>query len=200
MPIEIVTPPSEEPVSLAEATLHCHVDNDAEDAWFTNCITAARQLCEVLCGRAFVTQTLRLWLDEFPAGCTTGRRQVGIMLPRPKLVSVSNVKYIDTAGTLQTMSASDYKVDAVSEPGLIMPAYGKSWPSARDEINSVQVEYVAGWGAAAAVDARAKQSILLIVSHWYENREAVLTGTISKETEFAVRTLMGSLWHGELEV
>ena len=34
---------------------------------------------------------------------------------------------------------------------------------------------------------------MMLVSHWYENREAVLTGTVSKEVELGVSSLLAML-------
>lgn len=40
------------------------------------------------------------------------------------------------------------------------------------------------------VPKTAIQAMYLLIGHWYENREAVVTGTISKEIEFAVNALL----------
>ena len=55
MPLQLVTPPAEEPVSLAEARLHLRVDFTDDDALITSLIAAARQAAETLTGRQFVT-------------------------------------------------------------------------------------------------------------------------------------------------
>jgi hypothetical protein len=66
-------------------------------------------------------------------------------------------------------------VDAKSEPGRIVPAYGKVWPSTRYEPNAVQVRFVAGYGLEALdIDARApelRQAIGVLVGTMYEQRE-----------------------------
>jgi hypothetical protein len=54
----------------------------------------------------------------------------------------------------------------------------------------------AGYGAASAVPDDAKQAILLLASHWVENREAVLSGTISKEIELSYTALTDRLKWG----
>jgi hypothetical protein len=52
-------------------------------------------------------------------------------------------------------------VDAYSEPGLIFQAYGKPWPDTYPEVNVVQIQFVAGYGASSAVPPEAKHAILL---------------------------------------
>ena len=64
--------------------------------------------------------------------------------------------------------------------------------------SSTHVTYVAGGATAGEIDPRVKQAVLLMIGHWYENREAVLTGTISKEVEHAVQALMFQMWDGRL--
>lgn len=154
--------------------------SNADDTYLTSLITVARRWCEDYQNRACITQTWDLYLDEFPA-------EDYIEVPMPPLASVTTLKYKDTAGTLQTWAATNYVVDTMSEPGRIALAYGVSWPSTYDEIQAVQIRFVCG---AATVDMRVKQALLLLVGHWYANREAVLTGSISKQLEFAVNAML----------
>jgi uncharacterized phiE125 gp8 family phage protein len=180
--LQMVLEPASEPVTLQELKAQLRVDGSAEDAYLNSLEVAARVDLENRTNRAFVTQTRRLWLDRFPQtggiymwcqqGVYTEPGYGGeIRLPMSPLTSVSNIKYIDTDGTLQTLASTEYKVDAISEPARIVPAWGKFWPSTRAEPNAVQVEYVCGQ-AAALVPAGLKQAILLLAGHWYENREA----------------------------
>jgi uncharacterized phiE125 gp8 family phage protein len=93
---------------------------------------------------------------------------------------VPSVKYLDTDGTLQTVTAADYQIDTPTEPGRLLPIYGGYWPTLRDDINAVRVEYTCGYGAAAAVPQPIKQWMLLAISTWYSQREAVITGTLAE--------------------
>lgn len=42
----------------------------------------------------------------------------------------------------------------------------------------------------------AKQAILMLVGHWFENRETVVTGTISSELQMSYRCLVGAITAG----
>ncbi|QQS08679.1 MAG: phage head-tail connector protein [Phycisphaerales bacterium] len=188
MAVEIVTPPTEEPVTLVEAKAHLRVDVTAEDDLITRLIAEAREWVERYTRRAVVDQTWRLWVDRFPDGAVDeygkpilGNRPLGdvaIWLPGGKIKSINSVKYIDSAGVLQTLAGTEYALDSKDpqKHSRLLPAYGKTWPIARSEPNAVQIEYTAGYGDATAVPAIIKQAVLLHVGWNYENREAVGRG------------------------
>lgn len=184
---KIKTAPAAEPISASEAKLHCRVDIATDDTLIANLITAAREKVEEWTWEALISQTWYLYLDAWPAGTK-------LKLPFPPLQSVTAITYTDEDGTGYTMSSDDYMVDAYSEPGRIVLKSGSSWPAETlQEAVGIRVEFVAGYGAAGSnVPQRYRQAILLLVSHWYENREPlVVSGAIPKELEFTVKSLIG---------
>lgn len=201
MAVKLVTPPSVEPVTLAEAKIHLRVDVADDDLLITNLITAARLHAENVCRRAFVTQQYGLYLDSFPLYATSGvvngyvpldqslsawmptrnylvRFRGGrIDLPFPSLVSVESVTYTDTNGAMQTLAADQYIVDNISEPGCITPAPNTYWPATQNRVNAVKIIYTSGYGSASNVPAGVKAWILLRLGAMYENREEVAVGS-----------------------
>jgi hypothetical protein len=91
---------------------------------------------------------------------------------------VTTVKYYDSDGTLQTLSASYYTVDTSSTPGRLCLAPTYSWPSLQSERRSWRIEviYVVGQTSVAAIPSAFKVGTLLMVDHLYENRSAVQVG------------------------
>lgn len=166
MPTIIVTPPADEPISLAEAKQHLRVEHTEDDALIEALIIAAREHAETVTGRAFVTQTAECSLDCFPCVIT---------LPLPRLQQVESITYLDDAGTTQILAPSVYRVDAKSEPGRIMPDYGQSWPTTRPVMNAVTVRFVAGYGGPEAVPEKLRSAMKLIIARWYENRTGAQT-------------------------
>jgi uncharacterized phiE125 gp8 family phage protein len=155
-----------------------------EDDLITDMITEAREYCENYQNRAYINQTWDFYLDEFPDDGI-------IKIPRPPLSSVTSITYYDSANALQTLSASYYVTDTTSEPGRVCLAYGYTWPTTYDRPGAVIVRFVAGYGAAAsAVPRRVKNAMRLLIGHRYQNREAVLVGSISKSIELAVESLL----------
>ena len=62
MPLQIVTPPANEPVSLLEAKQHLRVDGDDDDLLIGSLIAAARQAAETQTGRQLITARWKLVL------------------------------------------------------------------------------------------------------------------------------------------
>lgn len=164
--------PTVEPVSLTDMKLHLRVDISDDDDLITSLIKAARGYAEDFTNRTFITSTYELTLDSFVNP---------IYIPRPKLQSITSIVYTDTDGSSQTLSASSYTVDTASLIGRVVPVWGESYPSTRDTINAVVITYKAGYGDAATnVPEGIIAAIKLLVGHWYENRETVALGTMSK--------------------
>lgn len=170
---KIITAVAVEPISLAEARRHLdlpgafdspqaphHKDLDIQ-AW----ITSARELAESYTGRALAEQTLEIALDEFPDGDD-------IELPRPPLVSITSVTYIDGDGTEQTLASNLYTTDTHQEPSWLVPAYGTSWPATHDVINALKVRYVAGYSTPThPLPILIRSAMLLTIGYLYENPE-----------------------------
>jgi hypothetical protein len=185
------------------------VDGTTEDALISSLIVAARQMAERMTGCVFISQTWELWLDVFPSqrrpgadwwdgmreGPLTDLTQAirHIEIPKAPLQSVAFFKTFDTSNTESTFDAANYFVDSVSTPGRVVLNSGSVWPStALRPANGICIRFVAGYGNASAVPEQIKQAIKMIAGHWFENREAVVTGTISKEVEFGAKALLQS--------
>ena len=169
MPLQLVTPPSEEPVSLIEAKLHLRVDFDEDDTLIASLISAARQAAETLTGRQFVTARWKLVLDGFPRSA--------IALAKCPVQSVVAINYLDMNSLVQTMPTSTYTVESACEPARITPVFGQVWPPSLPQIGAVSVTFDAGYGAASEVPEGIKSWIKLRVGSLYTHREemAVLT-------------------------
>lgn len=179
------TAPTTEPVTKAEAKLHLRhaldADDPTEDALLDRLIASARDYVQDYTGRSLTTQTWQCAVCAFP-------ERLWLPYAAP-LQSVTFVKYYDADNVLQTLDPTVYTTPAFQEPAQIRRAYTESWPSAYTREDAVQIEYVTGATTAGAVPQPLVQAMLLLIGHWYEQREAVLAGTISKEVEFTVQAL-----------
>jgi uncharacterized phiE125 gp8 family phage protein len=185
----LITPPAAEPVALADVKQHARIDTAADDALVTSLIAGARQWAEQYTGRAFIHQTWQMALDLWPAaveewwdgvrdGPVTGLDRVTfISLPRPPLVSVTDVQYFDDADAGTVWPSGNYFVDTVRQPGRLALRLGATWPVPSRLSNGIVITYVAGYGSdGTSVPEPIKTAIRQLVTHWYEHRgEASLT-------------------------
>lgn len=179
----LVTPPTEEPVTLAEIKDHLRVSGTAEDSLLTLYAQMAREAVEEECWRALMAQTWDLYLDAWPADGV-------IWLPRPPLQSVTHIKYTDEDGVQATFAATEYGVDTATEPGRVVLGPDADWPSVTlTNVNAIVVRFVAGYADASAVPAMAKAAILLQLGEIYANREAVIVGSRPELTPVVQRVL-----------
>lgn len=176
------TPPVKRPVTLDQAKAHCRVDHDDDNHVLLQAINAAVEWVETNTGRALITRTYEIGQSDL-GGC--------IELPMPPLQSVESITYVDEEGNQQTLAADQYQVQTWVAPGYVLPAYDVTWPKVREQINSVVVEYKAGYGEDAEdVPADIRSALLLLVGHFYENREQNVIGTVTAELKFGVENLL----------
>tara|TARA_R100000458_G_scaffold58935_1_gene68114 strand:+ start:578 stop:1159 length:582 start_codon:yes stop_codon:yes gene_type:complete len=190
--LEKVTGATTEPITLGEAKAHLRVLTDDDDQLIRGYIKAATAYCEqaVPGSRSLVRQTWDWKKHDFLAD--------SFDLPRPPLQSVTHIKYYatNTSTGLTTLSSTAYLVHKPDRlPGTIELHPNKgAWPTVADRADAVQIRFVAGY---TTIPEQAKHAIKLLVAHYYEDRSAILTGTISKEVEFGVKELVGQLGYGD---
>lgn len=179
MALQLLTPPSEEPVSLAEAKLHLRVDFDEDDALILALISAARQAAETLTGRQFIKARWRLVLDRFPVphgmACSPedsfSLPDHAFLLFKCPVQAVVSIQYLDMGGLQQTLESNLYTLDAACEPARITPIFGATWPVSLPQIGAVRVTFDAGYGSASDVPEGLKSWIKLRVGSLYAHRE-----------------------------
>lgn len=192
--VALATAPTIEPVTLDEAKKQVEVAASigAHDVHLNRLIKTARFAVERDTGRALITQTRDLYLDQWPCGLDP------IYLPGAPLIAISAITYLDTDGATQTLSSSVYRASIYREPGVVMLAHQQSWPAVRYVIDTIKVRYTCGYGSTAAtVPEPLKHAMLLLIGHWFENREGVNVGNIITEFPLAYRSLVQMYQVGE---
>ena len=175
MTLAEVTPPAAEPLTTAEAKAHLVVEHSDDDTLIDAQIAAARKLAETRTNRQLVQATYDWKIDRFS----------DLMhLPKPPLVSVTSIKYIDTDGVEQTLDGAVYNVEADSVPGQIRLAYNQSWPSTRIDVEPITIRFVAGYANAAAVPEAIKRWMLLQIGSMYNSREDTVIGSGTSRLDF----------------
>lgn len=185
MSAELITAPTEEPVTLTEAKLFMKVDGSAEDNQITSMIKAARSLCEQFTGRCFITQTWDLWLDGIPktsgqspwwngvregvVSHLDGDRQY-IELEKAPIQSVTHIKSYAYDDTESTMSSDNYRVDSIGFIPKVVLKTGQVWPSGLRNSKAIVIRVVCGYGDSLDVPNEIKHAILMNLLHLYEHR------------------------------
>ena len=184
MNLERMTDATVEPWTTAEAKAHLRVTTSDHDTYIAALVKAARQHVETYTGRAMMEQTWKLRLDRAWPG--------SIVLPRPPLLTVASIAYVDLDGATQTLAANQYQVDAARHLPVITPAYGVTWPDLRDQLSAVTITYTAGYHASdtSKIPSALRHAMLLLVGSWFMNREAVVIGTISSDLPHGVEALL----------
>ncbi len=160
-------------VTDAECKLFAKIDTSADDAVVTSLNATATNIIAREMGKSFVETDWLLTMDCFPCTLTLCTGQRYFQICRTPLMSVTEIRYLDTDGTQQTLATTEYVVDTQFEPARIAENENVSWPDTQNVVNAVEVEFKSGYGStAAAVPDRFKTIILLFFTHLYEHREA----------------------------
>ena len=163
--LQVITPPTSEPVTVADMHAQLRLNDSSEDALIATYISAAREMFEKLTLRTVLPTTYRQHVPYFTSAVTL------MMAP---VIAVNVVNYWDINDTLQTATV---RSDTISLPGTIwMDVYPVTSANRQPK---AYVEYVAGWANLAAVPAQVRTGIMLLAAHYYEHRESSTTDILN---------------------
>ncbi len=78
---------------------------------------------------------------------------------------------------MNTWAATNYVVDTQSEPGRIVLAYNKIWPTSTLNVsNPICVTFVCGYGTPDDVPEMIKSGMKVDLADLYSNRQSILVG------------------------
>ncbi len=169
--------------TLEEVKLQLRVDHDDEDSLIGGLSAAAISWCEDYTGRALTPQRWRVTLSP--------ERWRGwawpVELPRPPLVSVDQIRAVWVDGPTSIIDPTRFVVTE-DEPAEIGLALGTLLPY---EIQELRVDITCG---TTAVPPRVRQAVMMIISHWYENRTAAtLSNADLREPPFGVSAMLDTM-------
>ncbi|GAA0548107.1 putative phiE125 gp8 family phage protein [Rhizomicrobium palustre] len=156
MSLSLSSPPVGEPVTLVEAKAHLKLDTSDDDALLGTLITAARARAEWHTGRAFLSQSWVLRLDNWPEM---------VEIPLPPLQSVQSLACITADGIRTLCDPASYRVDTASVPGRV---FLPKKPNNLRKQDCLELAFAAGYGD--TVPAALKEAILQIVTDLYTHR------------------------------
>jgi uncharacterized phiE125 gp8 family phage protein len=163
MSLILTTPPSVEPISLAEAKVHLRVPHVDDDAYISTLIVSARRRVEVRTGLRLITQGWSQFLNCWP---TFGMIDVGLN----PVSAISDIVVYGDTDTPATIDAAHYFLDATTNPPRVVFRQGRTPSPPGRRAKGIELRLIAGFGAAAAVPQDLKQAILFLVADAFANR------------------------------
>ena len=175
MGLKLITAPADYPVTLEECRSHLEVDYTDKDTLIEMYLRAAVDEAEQFTGRSLVQQTWDYYLDGFPDD------ESAIEVPRPPLIEIGGVYYVDSAGDEQLLDTSVYRIDGSAEPARLSLGYGQSWPTLQAVSNAVRIRFTSGYiddssPSGEDVPPSIKAAILLTVGTMFASRENIVVG------------------------
>lgn len=171
-------------VSNERVRRQCRIDDNLDNDWITDAIAGATAFIEEYLGCAIAAATYRLTLDRFP------RKPESIPVPLWPINAITEIAYTAADGTTATVDLATIVQPASMGRYAIERTDYLAWPTARCTPNAVRVTLTAGWQSPAEIPQTITRAALMLIAHWYENRESVLVGSISKELEFGTSQLL----------
>lgn len=165
-------------ISLDEAKRQVRLELDFvdEDILLQSLIDAAVRNLEHETGRTLrvreETLVLDKWLDR-------------IRLPWWPIKSIDSVAYTDPEGGDQL--AQNFRVDLRRFPAAVLKPIDQHWPEIQEGGQSIEITATVGMDE---LPSDLKLAGLLLVGHFYENREAVAVGTIATALPLSVEYLV----------
>lgn len=158
----LVTPATEEPLTLADVKSFLGVDHEDHDQQILGLIRAAREQAELHHGRELARQQYDVFLDAWPA--------YEIRLPSP-LVSVESVSYKALDGSVVNLADGvDYFAATDAEPGALVCWPGKTWPTADLwPAAPIRIRCTCGY-TPDQVQESIKAGMKMLIAAWYDNR------------------------------
>ena len=182
MTLILASGPALEPVTLADAKAHLRVDGTDEDALIASLTTAARLTLEAETRRAFISQAWTLVLDSWPIG--------DVRLPLAPIQALTGVTLVDEDGAVSPVPAALYYV-VFEDTARLVRRRDAVWPMPARYAGGIEIAFTAGYGAAASdVPEALRRAVLLLVAHWFENREPVAFGGAASRIPASVDTLV----------
>lgn len=169
-------------IDVAAAKAWIKKETDDEDALIGGLVAAAVATIEAQTGKFMSAKAFSQALTGFPCGYP-----YEVRLIKGPVTAIDAVEYDPSDGTA-AVEVGDFRlVEGVN--ARLLPAYGATWPATLDGSGTVRISGTAGYGDGEAPEL--DQAALMLLAHWYQNREAVSVGaTVVAELPMAVEMLI----------
>lgn len=173
-----ISDPLHEPLLLAEVRDYLRVDSVDQDALLDSLVRSTRACAETYTGRAFITQSWRMFIDVWPSSGT-------LCLPKPPLVSVEDVSLLALDDTAVSVAPSTYTIDTSATLGKITLKAPASPLMPGKTRAGIRIDFTAGYGDSwNNVPEPLRLGMLHHIAHLYENRGSTGAGVPASAISF----------------
>lgn len=145
------------PLTDVRTHLHLPSNDTSRDTVIKQYVKTAIEYVEYKTNRVLKSSVWKGYVDDM---------EPNILINKFPISSIDSIKYYDSDNAQQTLSTSDYIAFIVAKPAHI---YITSTKSTYVRPDAVEINFTAGYTTADAVDEQAKQAVLLLTRHLYDN-------------------------------
>ncbi|MCG1029308.1 phage gp6-like head-tail connector protein [Virgibacillus halodenitrificans] len=162
MNLKVITYPANSPIKLDLVKDYLRIDYGEEDALIQGMINAAISHTENFTRRSLSIKTYELTLNKY---------KNRVKLPKPPFVSLDSVK--------------DENLQPIEH--VVLEEDGTAFVVFENSFEKAIITYQSGY---EEMPKPIEQAILMLVSHFYENRELAIVGTSVVKLPFSVEALL----------
>ncbi len=160
MSLTLTTPPTGEPITLAELKAHLRLSDASEDALLEGLALAARQMVEAQANLAIMRQS---WAYEIDAARIAGGYDID--LPLAPFVAVDAITAHSAKGAGSPVAPDLYTVQGGNR-GVIQLRQ----PVPNSE--RLTIDFTVGWASADDAPGPLRLAVKQLAAFWFEHREA----------------------------
>jgi uncharacterized phiE125 gp8 family phage protein len=190
----LVTSSTGNPITLEEIKDHLRIERGEtiDDDLLKNYRSAAVEMVENITNRKLMPQTWKLYLDDWP-----DKEYIEMPYSPLRDVATTDILYTDSTRNTTTFNltgtSSSWALDTVSEPGRIVLDNNDDWPTdVLYQRNPIEIQFTCGYSASSNIPRSIKNAMLMMIGHFYENREDTMVGQELKYIPMASRALLAS--------
>ena len=190
MHLEKITDSAFQAITIKRLGSNSNIPSGQDEDFLAQALVSAEDYVERYLECTIGLAEWRLTLDSFPR---IDGRVIPLLIPLWPIRSVTELQYVAADGTPTVLPLDQIVQPIGNDRYHLQLKKGCSWPATDCSPNAIAIRFNAGWPTQSKVPGTLTQAIRMLVSHWYENREAVLTATISKEIELGVNAMLDML-------
>lgn len=189
-----LTKPAGLAVKLADAKKHLRIDHDDDDDWLKLFLPVAIEFIEGETNLFLAPVTVQYRMpDWYGAGAREHAGAWSIRLPAAPVRDVERVSYLDKASAEQELAAELWRWERVDRHGKADLTYDAGFGRPELQANRRDVVFItfaagfdlpdqsgSGDDPALQLPALATAGVLLLIGHWFENREETTAGALSR--------------------